>query len=547
MKKIYTIISIFLALVFSNCNDDLSTRSSTDVEEETVLSSTTGLNMALTSAYHYLLMGESASSQNDVCYTGMPGLAIWFDVAGEDIISTKNYGGSAEDAYNFAPDRTRATGNYSKRIWTNFYKIINQCNEIIDALPDATGNEEDKTTIKGQALTMRGLSYFVLLTTYQQTYAIAKDKRGVILRTSSNDPDSMPFSTVESCYQQVISDLTEGASLLETFERTEKWELNADVAHGILARVYQVMGDWDNALASAKSVYEKHTTLMTEEEWCSGFDNLLTDGCAEVIWGVKYTNVSNISSNTIFNLWYNQDPSYGEGMSQGPVYSLINLFVDSKYVDLFDETDYRGSKCTKTENVTDEDELNVMFWHRTNNGDQEIQAKWAYNKFKYYGDADGAPMGNTYPELSLMRTSEMLLIMAEAAANLGNTNEALGYLNTLQNARNVTQPTTTTLQEELLEAIYIERRKELLGEGVTGTYDLLRLQKPLIRYAATSTNPAGHYSWGLLYLDGYNASDEQPTGMLPSNDYRFINQIPELELTNNTAISEADQNPFSGQ
>lgn len=50
---------------------------------------------------------------------------------------------------------------------------------------------------------MRGIAYFNLLLNYQQTYAIAKDKRGVILRLSSEDPDSMPFSTVEQGYQQV--------------------------------------------------------------------------------------------------------------------------------------------------------------------------------------------------------------------------------------------------------------------------------------------------------------------------------------------------------
>lgn len=551
MKRILRTISYIIWVVFvlglTNCNDELTTRSSTDVEEETILSSTTGLNMALRSAYHYLLMGESSSSQNDICYTGMPGLAIWFDAAGEDIISTKNYGGSQEDAYNFAPDRTRSSGVYAKRIWGNFYKIINQCNIIIDALPEATGTDEEKSEIKGQALAMRGLSYFVLLTTYQQTYAIAKDKRGVILRTSADDPDSMPFSTVEQCYQQVVADLKEGVSLLSSFERTEKWQIDEDVAKGVLARVYQVMGDWENALASAKAVYDDYSTLMTREQWCSGFDNFLTDGCPELVWGVKYTNVSNISTCTIFNIWYNQDPSYGEGMTQGPIYSFINFFVDSKYVDLFDDTDYRGIKCEKIEGVTDEDEKNVMFWYRTNNGDAEIKAKWAYNKFKYYGEANGAPMGNTYPELPLMRSSEMLLIMAEAEANLGNVSSALTYLNMLQSARMVSKQTTAEAKDELLEEIYKERRKELLGEGVTGTYDLLRLQKPLYRYAATNENPAGHYSWGLLYLDGYNASDSQPYGYLPSNDYRFINQIPELELTNNTAISQSDQNPFSGQ
>ena len=48
-------------------------------------------------------------------------------------------------------------------------------------------------------------------------------------------------------------------------------------------------------------------------------------------------------------------------------------------------------------------------------------------------------------------------------------------------------------------------------------------------------------------LDGYNGSDAEPQGTIPSNDYRFICQIPQLEMTNNKAISESDQNPLRGQ
>lgn len=551
MKKIYNTFKFatvaLLAFSLSNCTDELTTNSSTDVNEETIISSTTGLNMALTGAYKYLLLGEQGgSSQNDACYAGVTGLSMYYDIPGSDILSTKNYGGSVEDAYRFSEGRTQAAGDYAKRIWTNMYKIINQANIIIDALPAASGDEAEKGIIKGQCLAMRGISYFNLLLNYQQTYAIAKNKRGVILRTSSKDPDSMPFSTVEVCYQQVLKDLTEAESLLTGFERTEPWQLNTEVVAGYLARVYQVMGDWSNALAHAKKVYESHSTLMTKEEWCSGFDNLISDGCKELIWAIKFTNLSNISTNTVFNYWYNQDPSYGEGMTDGPIYNFINLFVDSKYVELFDNTDYRGSKCTKTEGVTDADEKGVMFWHRTANGNDETKAKWAYNKFKYYGDANGAPQGHTYPEFCLMRSAEMLLIMAEAEANLNNTGTALSHLNTLPNARNVEKPTTTTNKEELLEAIYVERRKELLCEGVTGMYDLLRLQKPLYRYAATKEDPAGHFSLGLTFLDNYNPTDKAPYGYLPSNDYRFLCQIPQLEFTENTAISESDQNPFKG-
>ncbi|MDD4115164.1 MAG: RagB/SusD family nutrient uptake outer membrane protein, partial [Massilibacteroides sp.] len=228
-------------------------------------------------------------------------------------------------------------------------------------------------------------------------------------------------------------------------------------------------------------------------------------------------------------------------------YNFINLLVDQKYVDLFDDTDFRGTKTSKTENVTDADEKGVMFWHRTANGNAETRARWAYNKIKTYGDGGGAKQSHAYDiDIPLMRGSEMLLIMAEAEANLGNTAQALTHLNMLQSARDA-KLTTVTEKSALLDNIYIERRKELLGEGVVGIYDLLRLQQPLVRYGATASNLAGHFSSGLAQLDGYNGADAQPKGTLLSNDYRFIMQIPQLELANNESISNSDQNPFSGQ
>jgi hypothetical protein len=136
--------------------------------------------------------------------------------------------------------------------------------------------------------------------------------------------------------------------------------------------------------------------------------------------------------------------------------------------------------------------------------------------------------------------------MAEAEANLGNSAQALTYLNTLQTARQATLSKATD-KTALLNNIYVERRKELLGEGVVGIYDLLRLQQPLVRYGATDSYTTGHFASGLVNLDGYNGTDAQPKGTLQSNDYRFIMQIPQLEIANNSAISEADQNPFSGQ
>ena len=74
------------------------------------------------------------------------------------------------------------------------------------------------------------------------------------------------------------------------------------VVSGMLARVYQVMGNWDGAYAEANKAYSAYNTLMSKEEWTSGMDHLMADGCAELIWGVKYTNVSNVGSNTVFRM-----------------------------------------------------------------------------------------------------------------------------------------------------------------------------------------------------------------------------------------------------
>lgn len=542
MKKIniFSIGALLLATVsFTACEDFLTTQPSDMVSDLTALSNTAQIQMNLTSAYDQLLFNSSGGG--DRVFGGVHGLNLLFDERGEDIMSHSNMGGSQCSSYNFSPGFTRADGD-AKLMWTYCYKLINQCNIIIDALPDADGDATEKKYIEGQAKAMRGIAYFYLIQTYQQTYAIAKDKRGVILRTSSSDPDEMGFSTVQQVYEQILSDLGAARTNLASFQRDEMWQINADVATGWLARVYQVMGNWTEAASCAEAVYSKYSTLMTKEQWYSGFDDCVSNGISEVYWASWYTIENNHGGDTIFNYFYNQDPdTYGEG--QSGIYRFFNFFVTPAYVALFDEGDWRGAKVPYDQAVvTDEDEKAVMFWRRTNNANDEIGTKWAYNKFKHYGDASA----NTLPEFGLMRGTEMLLVLAEAKANTGDATGALTLLNKLQASRNAVL-TTTTDKNELLEAIYKERRKELLGEGVTGQYDLVRLQRPLVRIAANASDKAQHYSWGVENFDGYNAADAVPTGTLPSNDYRWFFQIPQDEYSYNTEITQADQNPFSGR
>lgn len=526
INKTVLLLAVSMMLTgFAGCKKFLDTDSSTATLEGAVLKNITQLNMVLTSAYKKLYFNNDGA---DRAYSGLAGLQMYVDLGGADILSHTNMGGNQVTSYTYEPVRTQMTGN-SDAIWSMMYKVINQTNIIIDALPTAAGGTpETKQQIMGQAKAIRAIAYFHLIQNYQQTYIIAKNKPGVILRLSASDPASMSRSTVEACYTQIVTDLKEAKTLLADFKRPNKWTIDKNVISGQLARVYLVMNQWKNALDEATIAYNAYNQLLTREQYRNGFDKVITNGYPEIMWAMKYTSTDNIGGSTQFNFWYNQDEKYGEGFTDGPIYAFLSFFADGKYEQLFEKTEDR-----------------YQFWKRTKNASKEWSTKWAYDKYKHYGDANGAVQGNTRPEVSLMRGSEMLLIMAEAAAQEGNPN-ALVYLNRLQKARGVVSVTVAAAGQPLLDAIYIERRKELLCEGVTGFYDLLRLQRPLVRYQETATYPEGHYTWGCAQLNGYVASSAQPMGNLPSNDYRFISQIPQLEMSNNESLKPSDQNPFSG-
>lgn len=527
MKNLkYKLCILLFVFSITGCEESLTTSPSIEVSDTEVYKNVYQLNKVLTSAYKQLLFNTQGT---DRVFAGLSGLQMYVDLGGSDIICHTNMGGDQLTSYQYSNAKTQADG-IAGNIWKMCYNVINLSNIVITNIDEATGGESDKESIKGQALAIRAIAYFHLIQNYQQTYAIAKNKRGVILRTSSSDDAHLGFSTVEEVYAQIVTDLTDAKALLQGYEPAEKWFINQEIASGILARVYLVMQNWQGAYAEAKKVYDNHSVLMSREEYRSGFDDMISGGYPEVVWAMQYTNDNNLGGGTQYNFWFNQDESYGEGYSDGPIYSFLDFFADSKFEELFEKEDDR-----------------YQFWKRTKNADNEINTKWAFDKYKHYGADGGSVIGSaTRPEVCLMRGAEMLLIMAEAAAKGGNEPEALTLLNRLQTARNAT-PTTQASGNDLLEKIYVERRKELICEGQTGFYDLVRLQKRLVRYGTSTTNPGGHYVWGLQYLNGYSVSDTNPMAFLESNDYRFFCQIPQMEVLNNDAINEDDQNPWSGQ
>lgn len=122
------------------------------------------------------------------------------------------------------------------------------------------------------------------------------------------------------------------------------------------------------------------------------------------------------------------------------------------------------------------------------------------------------------------RYSEMLLIQAEARYYESGSVQAINRLNDLRAERNTSPliPANYTTEQEVLDVILDERRRELVAEGHR-FFDLKRLRRDLRKAE-------------------FNESDGTTTvTFLPYESYVFLDDIPDGEVQINP---ELIQNPF---
>lgn len=175
--------------------------------------------------------------------------------------------------------------------------------------------------------------------------------------------------------------------------------------------------------------------------------------------------------------------------TRGDRWTYDFYFVNDKFKEMFAEDDVRN-----------------QFWLRT---DRNL---WTSDKFR----DDEIFRGSVV----FMRAAEMYLIEAEALARLGQDGEAKNVLWELQDIRNAARSQSTG--DALVADILIERRKELYGEGMAW-WDMIRNQQAMDRQGDHPRKPD-----------------------MPARSWSFILQLPTDEFNSNSALTSADQNPYTG-
>jgi SusD family. len=475
MKKYIFIAGLLIGL--SACNKQLDTSPSDAVPEEIVLKSVANLT-ALSEGTWAAMMDDFYG--NIYGNPGFKTIALVSEAMGNDValITTK---------YSFAPvyrftqmnDKTQSRLN---AIWNQLYRIINNNNIIIANVDKVTGDATDKQVLKGQALALRAHIYLTIASFYQFSYL--KDslsKTAPIYTTPATDTTrGNPKASLKEIYELIFSDLLEAKTLLSGYQRTAKYKIDADVVNGLLARAYLNTGRWVLAAEAADAAL-KNYPLMPPADYGKGFNDVNN---SEWIWGHPEIPSQSDGSYSFHFIDVSSPSSY-----------YYSFMADPFFGELFENGDIRKT---------------LFSW----DGNPGREGHLQYKKFKFRADQTG--------DLVLMRSAEAYLIKAEGYARDNQIAEGAAALNALRSARGASafDPVGAT-KEQLIDAILIERRKELWGEGFA-LADIIRNQLPVVRKP---------------YVDA-NGNDKMVTVTTPDGTSK---QVP---ARYHTALRFADGSPF---
>lgn len=476
-----------LLLLFSACKKDfLETEPTRQVSFEQVFSTTDNIQTVLDGVTRNMRSYYPATNETHDQF-GVKSVDLAIDVMSEDIVVEKIHW----FGYDYRFDNRTANYPRPQYVWTMFYRLINNVNNVINNVDGAEAPSETvRRNLKARALTLRAYFYFQLIQLFQHTYIGHENDLGVPLYTETT-MEGEPRAKVSEVYQRITADLDEAILLFDKNPMTRRHisDVTGNVARGIRARVALVMNDWESA-ATLAAAARQGATLMNAEKFSAGFDNYTEQNW---MWGFEI----NDEQSTTFGSWF----SHMDWSVQG----------------------YCGAGYSRKI-------FSLALYNRMNDADVRKKlvdtSLWASKGWlipRKFSAGGGKGFSADYV---MMRPEEMLLIEAEARARLSQETAARTLLKELRDKRYDTPVTVTAAGDALVEEILLERRIELWGEGFAAL-DLKRLKRGIDR------NNSNH-----------NAVVVTAAAMkVPAEDKRWIYQIPQSEIDANKQINEEHQNP----
>jgi hypothetical protein len=391
------------------------------------------------------------------------------------------------------------------RYYINF-DMIARANKILSVIDDANLEKATSDNFKGQALFLRALGFFDLVRYYG----------GVPLPlTPASDlaTATLPRSTKEQIYAQIIEDATAAAGLLLNKAAQEAGRATSGAAWMLLGDVHLNMKNW----AEAESALSKVTGYSLMNDYAAVFSPNNKNN-QESVFEVQYLQGTSLNLSSSFPYAFVPlTPDYTK-LTLGPVGSQSasgsgwNIPTDdllSAYESRTKDKRFNASIgfLTGPSTVSDTSYVNLPY----------------IKKFQYAH----AVFNQTNTNFPIYRYAETLLMQAEAANEQGKVADAQNFLNQVRKRAGLDNSPAKD-QATLRAAILNERRIELAFENKRWI-DLVRTGNAIRVMNAYGAKLKANSAYFYLTPASYN---------LDENDLLF--PIPFLEIQVNPDLA---QNP----
>ena len=466
MKKI-GILLLFISIMATSCNKWLDVMPKTNIDENELFSSENGFKEALTGVY--LQISRKGMYGQRLSYDYLDNLAQFYNPR------------ISEKTYEFLPQN-----GTNSEIWQDAYKAIADINNLLQWLeknPGVITTEGLKDIIQGEALGLRGFIYFDLLRLFGPIYSKDASSPTLPYRTQLSKK-AEPLLPASKVAELIFADLKKAESLLKqdpldfrypismsfkdqsNFLSFRMKRMNLFAVKALMARAYLYVGDKENAKKYALEV----------------------------------VNATKTGENTLFKLATSNTSDY---ILSSELIFAINVF---KFKDTVTEafTLPRGSFVVKSTQRIDE----LFNTHVDGRNDFRV----AEGKGFDYSSAGAVTKKYTQERLfsicvsesiPLIRLAEMYLILAECSDEMRTSAD---WLSQLRTARGTTPIASFKNQEEKMNAIEIEYRKDFYAEGQYWYFLKRNFRKRFVGYSLKQDMTEANYRFALP-LSEINALD----------------------------------------
>lgn len=434
----------------TSCNDWLDITPQGQVEGDDLLTNEKGYNAALNGIYYQLTSSELYGKE--LSYGMLDVLAQYWDMSSK----SKN---SYYQLSNFDYEDANAK-SLINAVWSGMYQGITQANYILSELEKNRGDIKYAELIEGETYALRAFMHMELAALFGPVIQNESDldKNCIAYRTEFN-VESQKFESVRSVLEKAKSDLLIAKELLANdpiVENRRYGDGNSSMLdyHSVLER----RGDRMNLFAVEGLLMRVELMLLNKEEAYRIADGLIT-ACKENELFVLTSREDelydkNLGEETLLGFYKNdlwEKTKEDFGIETGATTNNLGIST-AQYTIFLNDLYGRAPDGSGTDN-------RLRFWFsKPTNGNYYIFEK--LNETSY----PGTILLPYYPEIPILRLSEVYYVACETMIGVDNA-KALGYLNDVRESRNLARLNGSYADDELLEYLMREMRKDFIGEG----------------------------------------------------------------------------------